>query len=80
MIQKKKVYTKEESFSQNIGKRIREERLRLNLTQEKLAEDVNLSMAYIGQQSYIGQSDYCCQTAWSNHRLLAFRLYYTKGG
>lgn len=49
MIQKKKVYTKEESFSQNIGKRIREERLRLNLTQEKLAEDVNLSMAYIGQ-------------------------------
>lgn len=49
MIQKKKVYTKEESFIQNIGKRIREERLRLNLTQEKLAEDVNLSMAYIGQ-------------------------------
>lgn len=49
MIQKKKVYTKEESFSQNIGKRIREERLRLNLTQEKLAEDVNLSMACIGQ-------------------------------
>ena len=49
MIQKKKVYTKEESFSQNIGKRIREERLRLNLTQEKLSEDVNLSMAYIGQ-------------------------------
>ena len=49
MIQKKKVYTKEESFSQNIGKRIREERLRLNLTQEKLAEDVNLSMAYIVQ-------------------------------
>lgn len=32
-----------------LGKRIREERLKLNLTQEKLAEDVNLSMAYIGQ-------------------------------
>lgn len=34
---------------QALGKRIREERLKLNLTQEKLAEDVNLSMAYIGQ-------------------------------
>ena len=32
-----------------LGKRIREERLKLNLTQEKLAEDVNLSTAYIGQ-------------------------------
>lgn len=34
---------------QALGKRIREERLKLNLTQEKLAEDVNLSTAYIGQ-------------------------------
>ncbi len=34
---------------QALGKRIREERLRLNLTQERLAEDVNLSTAYIGQ-------------------------------
>lgn len=34
---------------QALGRRIREERLKLNLTQEKLAEDVNLSMAYIGQ-------------------------------
>lgn len=32
-----------------LGKRIREERLRLNLTQEKLAEDVDLTTAYIGQ-------------------------------
>jgi transcriptional regulator with XRE-family HTH domain len=32
-----------------LGKRIREERLRLNLTQEKLAEDVNISTAYLGQ-------------------------------
>ena len=32
-----------------LGRRIREERLKLNLTQEKLAEDVDLSMAYIGQ-------------------------------
>lgn len=32
-----------------LGKHIREERLKLNLTQEKLAEDVNLSTAYIGQ-------------------------------
>ena len=32
-----------------LGRRIREERLKLNLTQEKLAEEVNLSMAYIGQ-------------------------------
>ncbi len=39
----------EETFSQRIGRRIREERLRLNLTQEKIAEDVNLSMAYYGQ-------------------------------
>ena len=49
MPQKKKERAREESFSQKIGKRIREERLRLNLTQERLAEDVNLSMAYIGQ-------------------------------
>ncbi len=34
---------------QALGKHIREERLKLNLTQEKLAEDVNLSTAYIGQ-------------------------------
>ena len=34
---------------QTLGKRIREERLKLNLTQEKLAEDVKLSTAYIGQ-------------------------------
>lgn len=32
-----------------LGKRIREERLKLNLTQEKLAEAVGLSPAYIGQ-------------------------------
>ena len=34
---------------QALGKRIREERLKLNLTQERLSEDVNLSTAYIGQ-------------------------------
>lgn len=32
-----------------LGKRIREERLRLNLTQEHLAEDINISTAYLGQ-------------------------------
>lgn len=32
-----------------LGKRIREERLKLNLTQERLAEDVDLTTAYIGQ-------------------------------
>ncbi len=32
-----------------LGKRIREERLRLNLTQEQLAEDINISTAYLGQ-------------------------------
>lgn len=32
-----------------LGKRIREERQRLNLTQEKLAEDINISTAYLGQ-------------------------------
>lgn len=32
-----------------LGKRIREERLRHKLTQEKLAEEVQLSTAYIGQ-------------------------------
>ena len=32
-----------------LGKRIREERQKLNLTQEKLAEDVDLSTAYVGQ-------------------------------
>ena len=33
----------------DFGKRIREERLKLGLTQGRLAEDVNLSTAYIGQ-------------------------------
>lgn len=32
-----------------LGKRIREERLRLNLTQEKLSEDISISTAYLGQ-------------------------------
>lgn len=32
-----------------LGQRIREERTRLRLTQEKLAEDVGVSDAYIGQ-------------------------------
>lgn len=32
-----------------LGKRIREERVRLNLTQERLAEDVGISTAYLGQ-------------------------------
>ncbi len=32
-----------------LGKRIREERMKLNLTQETLAEDVDLTTAYIGQ-------------------------------
>ncbi len=32
-----------------LGRRIREERLKCNLTQEKLAEEVDLSTAYIGQ-------------------------------
>lgn len=32
-----------------IGRRIREERLHLNLTQENLAEDVDLTTAYIEQ-------------------------------
>lgn len=49
MSQKSKRLSKEESFSIRIGKRIREERLCLNLTQERLAEDVGLSTAYIGQ-------------------------------
>lgn len=35
--------------AKTLGNRIREERLKLNLTQERLAEDVNLSTAYIGQ-------------------------------
>lgn len=32
-----------------LGKRVREERLRLGLTQERLAEDINISTAYVGQ-------------------------------
>ena len=32
-----------------LGRRIREERIKLHLTQEQLAEDVSLSTAYIGQ-------------------------------
>lgn len=33
----------------SLGKRIREERLRLNLTQERLSEDIGISTAYLGQ-------------------------------
>ena len=32
-----------------LGQRIREERLKLNLTQARLAEDVDISEAYVGQ-------------------------------
>ncbi|MCL2378482.1 MAG: helix-turn-helix domain-containing protein [Defluviitaleaceae bacterium] len=32
-----------------LGRRMREERLKLNLTQEMLADDVGLTTAYIGQ-------------------------------
>lgn len=32
-----------------LGKRIREERLKLRLTQEKLSEEVNISDSYMGQ-------------------------------
>ena len=32
-----------------LGHRIREERIRLNLTQEKLAEAANITTAYLGQ-------------------------------
>lgn len=32
-----------------LGKRIRSERMKLNLTQEKLAEDAGISTAYLGQ-------------------------------
>jgi transcriptional regulator with XRE-family HTH domain len=33
----------------NLGKRLREERLKLNLTQEQLAEYVDISSSYMGQ-------------------------------
>lgn len=33
----------------DLGRRIREERQRLNLTQEKLSETINVSTTYIGQ-------------------------------
>ena len=32
-----------------LGERIREERLRLNLTQEHLSEEIGISTAYLGQ-------------------------------
>ena len=32
-----------------LGKRIREERLKLNLTQSQLAEDIDISDTYVGQ-------------------------------
>jgi transcriptional regulator with XRE-family HTH domain len=34
---------------QQLGKRIREERQKLNLTQEKIAESIDISDSYIGQ-------------------------------
>lgn len=33
----------------DLGKRIREERLKLRLTQEKLAESIDVSSSYVGQ-------------------------------
>lgn len=33
----------------NLGNRIREERLKLNLTQEQLAESIDISSSYMGQ-------------------------------
>ena len=33
----------------DLGRRIREERQKLNLTQEKLSESINVSTTYIGQ-------------------------------
>jgi len=36
-------------MKEQLGKRIREERLKLNLTQEALAESINLTTAYVGQ-------------------------------
>lgn len=33
----------------DLGRRIREERQKLNLTQEKLSEAINVSTAYVGQ-------------------------------
>jgi len=33
----------------NLGKRIKEERLKLNLTQAKLAEEIDISDTYMGQ-------------------------------
>lgn len=36
-----------------LGQRIRQERLKLNLTQEKLAEDVGLSTTYYSIQQII---------------------------
>ena len=48
MSQKSNKKADDETISQKIGKRIREERLRLNLTQERLAEDVDCSTVYVG--------------------------------
>ena len=36
-------------FKEFLGKRIREERLKMNLTQEKLAESIDVTDAFIGQ-------------------------------
>lgn len=33
----------------NLGQRVREERLKLNLTQEQLAESIDISSSYMGQ-------------------------------
>ena len=49
MPRKKLKRPERENITEKIGMRIREERQRLNLTQEKLVEEVGLSAAYIGQ-------------------------------
>ena len=57
-----------------LGRRIREERLKLNLTQEKLAEDVDLSMAYIGQIER-GELAYAIfETGWASRWITCSRI------
>ena len=64
-----------------LGKRIKEERLRLNLTQEKLSEKVGISTAYLGQIErgealyYAGQADSSGELSGGDSRFSLDGLY-----
>lgn len=55
-----------------VGKRIREERKKLNITQEHLAESTNLSSAFIGQIERGHIREFLDTRTWIDKYILVF--------